>query len=254
MSIFNPKLAPNKTIGAIGGTINNVISGVPLFDSSSIIGGIGNVIGREVGNLLGGLLGFAGIGQVDSLVRLSFKPGHPYAGYPGILSPLAQTGGMIFPYRPTMDISRTVNYENVAVVHGMQDFKSFRNNSSATINITGQYTAQTVDEARYLQAAIHFLRTASLMSFGRGGRVPAGMPPPVLNLSAFGPNNLNNVPVVLDAVTTSYPNDVDYIRIDGNDIAVLQTITTQCTVQLSPAQLRNFSLDAFASGNMQGYI
>ena len=254
MSIFNPKFAPNKTIAGAGVLINNVVSGQPLFDGSTIVGSIGNVIGREVGNLLGGLLGFSGIGQVDSLVRIAFKPGHPYAGYPGILSPLARTGGMIFPYRPTVEIARTVNYENVTPVHGMQDFKAFRNNASATINIVGQYTAQTVDEARYLQAVIHFLRTASLMSFGSGGAVPAGMPPPVLNLSAFGPNNMTNVPVILDAVATSYPADVDYIRIDGNDIATLQTISTQCTVQLSPAQLRNFSLDSFAAGNMQGYI
>jgi len=254
MSIQNPIKAPNKTIGAVGGLINNAVTGTPVFSGGGIGAGIGNIIGGAVGNLLGGLLGFTGIGGVDSLARVAFKPGHPYAGYPGILSPLSQTGGMIFPYRPTVDINRTVNYENVTPVHGMQEFKSFRNNTGATINITGQYSAQTIEEARYLQAALHFLRTASLMSFGRGGAVPAGMPPPVLNLSAYGPNNMVNVPVILDNVVNAYPNDVDYVRVDGNDIPTLITISTQFSVQLSASQLRNFNLDAFASGNMQGWI
>lgn len=260
MSILNPKSVINRTLGSgLAQTVESVANPAQGLIGNSVrgsglIGGIGNVISNEVGSLLGGLLGFSGLSTIDSLVRLSFKPGHPYAGYPGIMSPLSQTGGMIFPYRPTVDISRTVNYETVTPIHSMQDYKSFRNNSAATISISGQYAAQTVEEARYLQAVIHFIRTASMMSFGIGSAVPAGMPPPVLNLSAYGPNNLNRVPVIIDAVTTAYPNDVDYVRVDGNDIPTLMTVTVPCSVQLSPSQLRNFNLDAFASGNTQGYV
>lgn len=190
----------------------------------------------------------------DRMVRLKFKTAHPYASYPGILNPLSRTGGLIWPYRPSIEINRSVNYDSVAVVHSMQDFKSFRNNSAATIIISGQFSAQTFEEGLYMLAAFHFLETASLMSFGTGGAVPAGMPPPVLSLSAYGPNMLDDIPVVLDSFIKSLPPEVDYINVNGNDVPTLVNISAMTSVMLAPEQLRYFSLDAFAAGSMQSYI
>jgi len=247
MSINNPSNVINRSFGDVSSTVGSFGNG--------IINGVGSIIAGGISQALGNLLGFpGGFGVRDTLVRLSFKPGHPYAAYPGIMSPLGRTGGMIWPYRPSIDITRAINYENVSPVHSMQEFRSFRNHGSTQFTITGNYTAQTVEEARYLQASIHFLRTASMMSFGRGGMVPAGMPPPVLNLSAYGPNNMTNVPVLLDSMFMNYPNDVDYVKVDGNEIPTLMSLTASCSIQLSANQLRNFSLDSFASGNMQQYI
>lgn len=247
-----PKLVPNRTLG---GVVQQAVGQV--IGSTGILGGVAGILSSGIGgvlqSVLGGNQGISFSGS-DTLVRLSFKRGHPYSSYPGILSPLAQTGGLIFPFRPSISISRQTNYESVSPVHSMQDYKSFRGNTAAQISITGDYVAQTVEEARYLQAAMHFIRTASLMSFGTGGQVPAGMPPPVLNLSAYGPNNVNNVPVLLTMSNTEYPPDIDYVNVGGNEIPTVIKLTTVLEVQLSPAQLRNFNLDAFAAGNMQGYI
>lgn len=245
--MFNVSNVLNRAAGEISSSFNSSVGG--------IIGGIGSVISSNISQALGGLLGNKGGYAVkDTLVRLSFKPGHPYASYPGIMRPLAQTGGMIWPYRPTIDITRAINYENISPTHSMQEFRSFRNHGSTQFTISGQYTAQTVDEARYLQASIHFLRTASMMSFGKGSMVPAGMPPPVLNFSAYGPNNMANIPVLLDSMFMAYPNDVDYVKVDGNEIPTVMTLTASCSIQLSANQLRNFNLDWFANGNTQQYI
>lgn len=247
-----PKLVPNRTLGGIvQSTIGSVVG------STGILGGIAGILSSGIGSALNNVLGGnAGIGFTgsDTLVRLSFKRGHPYSSYPGILQPLAQTGGLIFPFRPQISITRQANYESISPVHSMQDYKSFRGNTAAQISITGDYVAQTVEEARYLQAAMHFIRTATLMSFGTGGQVPSGMPPPVLNLSAYGPNNINNVPVLLTISSTEYPPDVDYVNVGGNEIPTIIKLSAVLEVQLSPAQLRRFNLDAFAAGNMQGYI
>lgn len=223
--------------------------------ATSVGANIGTVVASGIDQSIGNLLGFPGGYAVpDTLVRLSFKTGHPYASYPGVMAPLAKTLGMIWPYRPTIDITRSINYENISPTHSMQDFRSFRNHGSTQFSISGSYTAQTIDEARYLQASIHFLRTSSMMSFGKGALVPAGMPPPVLNLSAYGQNNMINIPVLLDSMFMSYPNDVDYVNVDGNEIPTLMTLTVACSVQLSANQLRNFNLDSFAAGNMQQFI
>jgi hypothetical protein len=256
----SPTSRPAASTPRVGGPGRNPsTSNIPSISFENPFGGIGSAIGGiivdSVFQAIGGLLGFpGGFAVQDTMVRLAFKPGHPYTFYPGIMQPLARTGGMIWPYRPTIDITRAINYENISPTHSMQEFRSFRNHGSTQFTISGNYTAQTVDEARYLQASIHFLRTASMMSFGRGGMVPAGMPPPVLNLSAYGPNNMVNVPVLMDSMFMNYPNDVDYVKVDGNEIPTVMSLTASCSIQLSPNQLRNFSLDSFASGIMQNYI
>lgn len=244
----------------IKSVVNRSISGA--IAGGSMSGAVGSLVGG-IANMAGGLNLFGGFGNMYSgnayqtggkVVTLGFKSGHPYSGYPGVLAPLSRTKGLAFPYRPTIEISRAVNYNSNTPVHSMQDYRSFQGNQAATIFITGQLSAQSIEEGRYLQACLHFISTASLMSFGKGGAVPAGMPPPVLNLTAYGPNNLNNIPVVLDSIMRSYPNDVDYISVDGNEVPTVMTVALNMTVMLSPDQLRGFSLDAFASGNMQGYI
>ena len=143
--------ASNGLLGGIGNMIGNVASG------SGIFGSIAGVITGELGNVLGNVLGFPTTG-VDSLVRIGFKSGHPYSSYPGILSPLAMTGGVVFPYRPTIDISRSVNYDAVTPIHSMQDFKSFRSNSSVALMVSGQLSLFTIT----LSKLIILLRTATL--------------------------------------------------------------------------------------------
>jgi hypothetical protein len=237
-------LAPAATGPAAGGVLPRV-----LPNPAGLIGG---VLVRGALSILGGLFGGGGGG--GTLPNIGFKGGHPYSGYPGILSPLGSTGGVIWPYRPSIEVARNVNYENTTPTHSMQDFRSFRNNSSANITVSGNFSAQTIEEGQYMQAALHFFRVATLMSFGRGGAVPAGMPPPVLSFSAYGQNNLSDLPVVLDSVLQSYPPDVDYIDIGGNQVPTVMTITAVMTVMLAPEQLREFNLDAFAAGSMQNYV
>lgn len=277
--MINVKTVVNRSVtGAVSGSISgnlqtsigqggvlgglNISGGLGINGGLGISGGISGSFG--IGGLnISGSIGFGGFGGMFSgnafsssgrAVTLGFKGGHPYAGYPGILGPLSATGGVAWPYRPSIEISRAVAYENNSPVHSMQDFRSFRNNASATISISGQFSAQTMEEGDYCQAAIHFFRVATLMSFGKGGAVPAGMPPPVLALNAYGPSNINNLPVVLDSMLQSYPPDVDYITVQGNEIPTIFTITATMTVMLAPEQLRYFSLDAYAAGNMQNFI
>lgn len=276
--MINIKSVVNRSVGGaisggITGSLNTSIGKGGMLGGLNISGGIGGGLGGISGGISGSLdfgpfsisggIDFGGFGGLFSgnsfsssgrAVTLGFKGGHPYSGYPGILGPLSATGGVAWPYRPSIEISRAVSYENNAPVHSMQDFRSFRNNSSANISISGQFSAQSIEEGEYAQAALHFFRVASLMSFGKGGAVPAGMPPPVLALNAYGPNNLNNVPVVLDSMLQSFPPDVDYINVNGNEVATLFTLTATMTVMLAPEQLRYFNLDAFAAGSMQNFI
>lgn len=219
-----------------------------------IIGIAAGALKSEVGNIIGNVLGFPEGNFHDGLVGLSFKPNHPYAFYPGIMQPLSDTGGFVFPYRPSITMSRSVQYSSLDVSHSLIGIRSFKSGGEMSIEISGEMSAQSVEEARYLQAALHFLRTASLMSFGQGSMVPAGMPPPVLNLSAYGQNNLRDVPCVLNSYSSTYPNDVDYVRVAGNDIPSHMSIITSLTVQMSPEQMRNFNLDSFAFGDMQNMV
>lgn len=201
-------------------------------------------------------------------VKLRFKQGHPMSQYPGMLRPLAQTNGMVFPFRPSLSISSGINYDNISLTHSIQDLKCFSGNTAPTINIQGTFTSKTVDEAMYTLAAIHFLRCASKMSFGSGSQMingiplgtPNGSPPPVLVLSGYGVGMINDLPVILTGtVPFELPSDVDYVEIPtgiaaGTKVPTIYNMNITLTVQRSVENMREFNLDYFTRYGIQGWF
>lgn len=250
MSIQNPKIPGDRMVGTdYSNTSNLTNTAIPTPKPVTT-----PIPTPKPTSSMGNLVSSTSSANTDGVIRLKFKDGHPFSSYPGIMAPLAATGGVAWLYRPLVDISRSANYDPIQIVHSIQDFKAFRNNSSATVTITGQFSAQTIEEGKYTLAVLHFMSTARLMAFGSEGSVPTGMPPPVLSLSGYGPNKMNDIPVILESFNETMPQDVDYIKVDGNDVPTLMNIAITLSVMLAPEQLRYFSLDSFASGNIQNYL
>lgn len=252
----------SNTLNSVGEGISQTVQSIPGAVEGAVTGAIetaGNEVANFAGGLLGDFFGSLGLGNVmggtsSTQVLIGFKAGHPYSSYPGMLGPLNKTGGLLWPYRPSIDVSRSIEYESIAPVHSLIEFQSFKNNRAAEISVSGQFTSQTIEEGQYTNAAINFLETASYMAFGSSGQVPKGMPPPVLNFSAYGVGNMPSLSVIIRSYVQNWPNDVDYIDIGGTTVPTLCTITTQLIVVKSPRSTRDFSLDSFASGNKQGIV
>ena len=153
----------------------------------------------------------------DWRVRLSLAPNASYLYRAAmderhILLPLKATNGVIFPYTPTISTSYTASYDPVDLTHTNYRFYQYRNSAVGDISISGEFTAQDTNEARYLLAVIHFFKSVTKMFYGNDTNPPAGTPPPLLYLSGYGAYQFDKHPVVISNFSYSLPADVDYIR------------------------------------------
>ena len=224
----------------------------------------------------GPTVGFAGQ-EKDWRVRLSVSPEsevlYRNPGDAGILNILRRTDGVIFPYVPQITINHNANYSQQNLTHANYRQYFYESSSVDNIQINGDFTAQTSDDARYLLAAIHFFRSATKMFYGDSGQYQ-GSPPPILYLDGYGKHYLPHVPCVVTYFSQMLPNDVDYINAEvfaqdpteeeffnggGSDKT---RVPTACTlmIQLQPVYSRirqkEFSFDKFAAGALinKGFI
>jgi len=153
------------------------------------------------------------IKEADWRVRLHLGPDSKYlynADNPGILAPLQTTDGIIFPYTPEIAVQYNANYENYDLTHS--NYRGYFYTGSVTQNliITATFTANDVNEANYMLATLHFLRSATKMFYGKDS-VNRGMPPPVVFLTGLGEYQFNNHPCAITMMNYNLPTDVDYI-------------------------------------------
>jgi hypothetical protein len=129
-----------------------------------------------------------------------------------LLSPLKKTEGIIFPYTPAIQVSYNAHYDPFDVTHSNYKLYAYKNSSVENISISGEFTAQDTEEANYLLAVIHFLRSVTKMFYGQDQTPTRGTPPPICYLDGFGTYQFNKHPLLITSFTYSLPTDVDYIR------------------------------------------
>ena len=180
--------------------------------------------------------------------------------FDGPASPLRQHNGILFPYQPDITYSQSVNYSPYDMTHTNYTFNAYRNTPSPTIQMTVQFASITQEEGEYTLGALHFLRSVSKMFFGLkdlGGNPSSGTPPPVLRFSAFGEQQFNNIPVVLESFSTTYDSGVDLKDINGTQVPTIMNFFIGISVQNNPdRQKREYSTHNFinGSGYKQGFI
>lgn len=173
-----------------------------------------------------------------------------------ILKPLAITNGMIFPFDLRISVNNIAGYGDQRTTHMNQDFRYYTNTPALSFDISGTFTAQNQDEARYLLAVFHFMSVLTKMHTGNDNSSdPAlGLPPPMLLLSGLGPYNFNDLPVVMTRGSYAYDPSVDLVtvKVNGvdNDVPSVCTVSVNVVVQNTPDKLRTFNWNSFASGSL----
>lgn len=193
-----------------------------------------------------------------------------------ILAPLRETNGMIFPYTPMIMMSHQASYAASQPTHSNYAQFFYGNSTVDIITITGEFTAQNQEDARYVLAVLTFLRSATKMFWGNDDSL-AGTPPPVLRLNGYGDHIFNNVPVVLSNFTFELGADIDYINANiyqnsklpppppntpnsgqyADSVHPTRVPTkTAVSISLQPlysrTQMKEFGLKEFASGKIWG--
>lgn len=172
-----------------------------------------------------------------------------------ILEPLRNTGGIIFPYNPTINATHTAEYDAQGLTHTNYQQFSYSRSSADQLQVVGEFTAETQEEGRYLLACIHFLKSATKMFYGLDDN--RGTPPPVLRFSAYGEQMYNSLPVVVTTSTFDFPNNVDYIAVELpgggiTDVPTQMQLNMSLTVIHSRTRTLEFSLKDYAQGRLIG--
>lgn len=152
-------------------------------------------------------------------VRLRPKPAGAMQVYGsnGLLQPLRNTNGMVWPYQPTISYTQNVEYTSMDMVHANQQLYAYTRTDSLKLNVSGNFSVQNQQEGIYALAAIHFMRVVTKMYFGENDP-NAGTPPPVLLFDAYGQYMFNQLPVIVTSFTVDLPNEVDYVPVDLTNI------------------------------------
>lgn len=200
----------------------------------------------------------------DWRVRLSLPMDPNFVNSNPILSPLIATGGLAFPFTPSIVMSHTANYQAIQPVHTNYPFYAYENSQIDQMVITGPFVIQNALEAQYWVAVLHYLRSVTKMYYGQSAN--NGNPPPVVRLNGYGDYVFNDVPVVITNFTLDLPGEIDYIATQiGNNTSVqngiesaqgvsFTPVESQITVTVQPtysrAEVEQFSLDSFVRGDM----
>ena len=180
----------------------------------------------------------------DWRVRLQLAPFSDYlynAPDPGILGPLKETNGIIFPYTPQISTEYRANYSSYDLVHSNYKGYFYQNSAVEGINLVCTFTAQDTFEAGYLLAVIHFFRSVTKMFYGQD--VQRGSPPPVVFLSGLGQYQFNNHSALVTTFSYILPSDVDYIRAgsylqNGLNLQYNKPLQTSSTTNYSSSNQR----------------
>ena len=149
----------------------------------------------------------------DRMVSLRPKPAAANRVYgDGLLKPLKDTGGLIWPYTPSITYQHEIDYQNIQTVHANQDFYLYSKTPAVKLQVSGDFSVQNAQEGAYALAALHFLRTMAKMHFGENDP-QAGVPPPVLLFNAYGPFVFKDVPVIVNSFAMEFPDGVDYVQV-----------------------------------------
>ena len=166
-----------------------------------------------------------------------------------LMSPLRETGGVVFPLTPTVMIQHGSNYTPMAVTHNNFPFYAYQNSETASMTIVAEFPVQNSKDAHAWVAALHFFRTVTKMFFG-GDESYRGNPPPILKMNGYGDYVFKNVPVVVTNFTVELTNNVDYIgtsQVNGDKSKAQQAIDNRIAdLKRQVAKSgRKFSVDEF---------
>jgi hypothetical protein len=246
-------MAINAIRNAVGGAAGRAIGG-----ASNLVQNLRkNLLNQAIGAIqpIGAEAQFSGE-ERDWRVRLSLPQNFSAFDTPGetdILAPLRETSNsMVFPYTPTVFMTHTANYDKLSPVHSNYPFPIYQNSSVDQFIVTGEFTAENTEEARYWLAAVHFLRSVTKMAYGKSQN--QGAPPPVLRLNGYGDFVFKDLPVIVETFTLNLSNDVDYIQVPdvgagtGSWVPVRSELSVALFPTFSRDSVNKFSLDKFVKG------
>jgi len=188
----------------------------------------------------------------DLRIKISMPPDAPNIFYQDVLNPIMRplfiTSGFLFPIQPAISLTHAAEYQSVKPTHSNFPYHYYNNSEIQSISVTGEFPVRSVNDAQYVNAGIHFLRSCTRMFNGKDGSL-SGAPPMVVRLKGLGFSGFDNIPVVITSVLVNYVDSVDYITFkpfSGTEKAKLPTLVS-IQVNMSPVFSRDFITNQYST-------
>lgn len=191
----------------------------------------------------------------DLRVKISMPPDSPSIFYKDpnntLLKPLSDTFGFVFPLQPAITMGHSAEYQQTKLTHSNFPYYHYANSEIQQINLTGDFPIRTTNDANYVMAGIHFLRSCTRMFNGKDGEL-AGAPPMVLRLKGMGFAGFDNIPIVLSNVIVQYTDSVDYITFRPfsaafNTELAKMPVLVNIQITANPVFSRNFITNSYST-------
>jgi hypothetical protein len=152
---------------------------------------------------------------------------------------------VIWPFTPQVGINYTANYDSIQTQQTNIATPAYIHSNVSDITLSGEFVANTLGDANYLYACIHFLKSAT-RSFNASDKLTkAGDPPVVLSFNYLGSGGFNKMPVVITTFNMSYPKDVDYVACSIGTINSM--VPAECTIAVT-------LMPAFSRAHLSGEV
>ena len=196
----------------------------------------------------------------DIRVRILVPPKYITEFLEGPNGEIANNGGILFPYTPSVSYEAKAEYAEAKPLHSNFTINFYQRSSIGNISISGKFSVENTDDAEIYLSTMHLLKSLTRMRFGLDS--DAGAPPPVCRLYANGDAMLHNVPVAITNYRVELPDSVDYFTIFKNPrfgttaVPTVSTIAITCIPMYSRNEMQKFSVAAYNDGSLrrQGYI
>jgi hypothetical protein len=196
----------------------------------------------------------------DTRVKILVPPKYITKFLKGPNDEIANIGGILFPYTPSVSYEAKAEYAESKPLHSNFSTNFYQRSSIGNISISGKFSVENADDAVIYLSTMHLLKSLTRMRFG--GDPDAGAPPPVCRLYAGGEAMLHNVPVAITSYRIEMPDSVDYFTISNHidfgttAVPVVSTIAITCVPMYSRAEMQKFSVASYNDGAFwkQGYI
>jgi len=241
--------ASNIASNAANNLYNNFAASNPNIANALASVGIGPGAAPAPGTFTEGT--WEGAHSTDWRVKLSMPPVGNWTDSP-LMKLLEPTGGLVFPYTPTVYIQHQASYGSVHPTHSNYPFPTYTHSSVDAIQITGDFTVENQEEAQYWVAALYYLKSVTKMAYGEAKNI-LGAPPPVVKLNGYGDFVFKDVPVVVSTFNVNLDAEVDYIDSHlgskGSWAPTKSTIAVTLTPAYSRDKVNKFSFDKFIAGD-----
>jgi len=171
---------------------------------------------------------------------------------------LANIGGIIFPFTPSISFDVKADYTASNPLHSNFPINFYQRSSIGPITISGKFSVENwVDAGMYLSTVTLLKALTRMRSGGSTGDRDSGAPPPVCRLDAYGEYMLKNVPVAITSFRVELPDGVDYFIYDSEfygkaSVPVVSTIAVTCLPMYSRSEMQSFSVTGYLNGSFAG--